>query len=181
MYSIEIKIDKISSRKDNETVGRLIILILIDAGKSELNMAEAALDSLLDNLKQLLLYHTHLINDAKDPIQKLENGLRLFKEFLRKADRNRRKDDDTLSMITNQIRDIVYEAEDTIDTLVSHAAKIKSRSRLFRAFVSPVNLQPIVTKVDEISRRVRDKDYRRIKFDFDRSEVISLSPAYRTI
>ncbi|KAK4438441.1 putative late blight resistance proteinR1A-10 [Sesamum alatum] len=128
-------------------------------------MADAAVEFLLDNLQQLLIYHTHLISDAKNQVEKLESDLRLFKAFLRDSTKKRRKDE-SLRELVRQIRDVVYEAEDIIDAFVTQAAESKSKSYFLRAFQTPVKLHGIATDIERVSAKVKDiyGDKNRIDF-----------------
>ncbi|KAG8368553.1 hypothetical protein BUALT_Bualt15G0057500 [Buddleja alternifolia] len=113
-------------------------------------MADAAVEFLRENLKQLLIYHHDLISGAEKQVEQLEKDLRLFKAFLKDTTKTRRYDDDTdqlavqttkkrprrdgdtLRELVRQIRDVVYEAEDTIDAFVTQATESKSRSYFSR-------------------------------------------------
>ncbi|KAL1568330.1 putative disease resistance RPP13-like protein 3 [Salvia divinorum] len=128
-------------------------------------MADAAVEFLLENLQQLLLYHVHLIKDAKDQVERLERDLRLFKSFLKGSTKKRRRED-SLRELVCQIRDVVYEAEDVIDAFVTQATESSSRNRFARAFHSPVKLLSIAKEVEKVGAKVRDIYGDRGKFDF---------------
>lgn len=117
-------------------------------------MADAAVEFLLENLKQLLLYHVDLIKDAKYQLEKLENDLRLFKAFLKDSRKKRRKDE-KLRELVRQIQSVVYEAEDVIDSIVTQAAegKSKSKSYFFRTFQ---NRAEFTEQVDAVCRKIND-------------------------
>ncbi|KAG6389302.1 hypothetical protein SASPL_150769 [Salvia splendens] len=57
-------------------------------------MADAAVEFLLNNLKDLLLNHSHLLTDSKQQIEDLQTDLRLFKTFLRGSVKKRREDEE---------------------------------------------------------------------------------------
>ncbi|KAG8378689.1 hypothetical protein BUALT_Bualt07G0011400 [Buddleja alternifolia] len=128
-------------------------------------MADAAVEFLLENLQQLLLYHAHLISDAKNQVETLENDLRLFKAFLKDSTKKRRKDD-SLRELVRQIRDVVYEAEDIIDAFVTQAAESKSKNYFLRAFQTPVKLLGIAKEVEAIGGKVRAIYGDKSKLDF---------------
>ncbi|XP_051123189.1 disease resistance protein RPP8-like [Andrographis paniculata] len=127
-------------------------------------MADAAVEFLLGNLQQLLLYHTHLIKGARDQVEQLENDLRLFKAFLRDSTKKRRKDD-SFREVVRQIRDVVYDAEDIIDAFVTQATESKSRNYFIQAFKKPVDLHGIASQVESISGKVKEI-YDKNKLDF---------------
>ncbi|KAL0356291.1 UNVERIFIED_CONTAM: putative late blight resistance proteinR1A-4 [Sesamum radiatum] len=128
-------------------------------------MADAAVEFLLHNLQQLLLYHAHLISDARNQVEKLESDLRLFKAFLRDSTKKRRKDD-SLRELVRQIRDVVYEAEDIIDALVTQAAESKSKSYFSEAFDAPVKLHSIVKDMEKVRDKVKEIYGDKTRIDF---------------
>ncbi|XP_073064636.1 putative late blight resistance protein homolog R1A-10 [Primulina eburnea] len=127
-------------------------------------MADAAVEFLLENLKQLLLYHAHLILDSKTQVENLENDLRLFKAFLKDSTKKRKKDE-TLRELVRQIRDVVYEAEDVIDAFVTQAAEIKSKSYFKKIFFTPAKLLTVAKDVETIGAKVKNI-YGKNKIDF---------------
>ncbi|XP_051115953.1 putative late blight resistance protein homolog R1B-16 [Andrographis paniculata] len=118
-------------------------------------MADAAVEFLLENLKQLLLYHVDLIKGTKDQVEKLERELRFFRAFLRDTSRKSRKHGGFQELV-REIRDVVYEAEDIIDRFVTDAAVLKSQNRFRRVLNNPVSLLDTARKVEHISVRVRE-------------------------
>lgn len=127
-------------------------------------MADAAVQFLLDNLKHLLLYHVDLVKDVKNQLEKLEYDLRLFKAFLRDSAKKRRKDE-TLRELVRQIQNVVYEAEDVIDSIVTRAANDKSNTYFFTALQKRTE---ITEKVDSVCRKIKDiyGDKSRVDFAF---------------
>ncbi|KAL0318595.1 UNVERIFIED_CONTAM: putative late blight resistance proteinR1B-8 [Sesamum angustifolium] len=128
-------------------------------------MADAAVEFLLDNLQQLLIHHAHLISDAKNQVEKLESDLRLFKAFLRDSTKKRRKDD-SLRELVRQIRDVVYEAEDIIDALVTQSAESKSKSYFSEAFDTPGKLHSIIKDIEIVSDKVKEIYGDETRIDF---------------
>ncbi|KAL0417220.1 UNVERIFIED_CONTAM: putative disease resistance protein, partial [Sesamum latifolium] len=130
-------------------------------------VADAAVESLLDNIQQLLIYHTHLIGDAKNQVEKLGSDLRLFKAFLRDSTKKRRKDE-SLRELVRQIRDVVYEAEDIVDAFVTQAAgaESKSKSYFLRARQTPLKLHGIATEIERVSAKVKDIYGDETRIDF---------------
>ncbi|KAH6763419.1 hypothetical protein C2S52_020852 [Perilla frutescens var. hirtella] len=126
-------------------------------------MADAAVEFLLENLKQLLLHHVDLIKDAKNQLEKLDSDLRLFKAFLKDSAKKRRKDE-KLRELVRQIQNVVYEAEDVIDSIVTQANEAKSKNYFQRAFQ---NRADITEQVDSVCRKIRDiYDKGRVDFAF---------------
>ncbi|KAG6415627.1 hypothetical protein SASPL_123040 [Salvia splendens] len=123
-------------------------------------MADAAVEFLLNNLKELLLYHSHLFTDTKKQIESLDTDLRLFNAFLKDSMRKRRKDDRTKELVRN-IRDVVYEVEDVIDAFITQAMEKKSTSAFLKFWKPSVNLQDVGRKVVEVREKV---DKARVDF-----------------
>ncbi|XP_057770475.1 probable disease resistance RPP8-like protein 4 [Salvia miltiorrhiza] len=134
-------------------------------------MADAAVEFLLENLKQLLLHHASLLKDAKDQVEKLENHLRLFKAFLKDAPKQWR-DDEKLRELIRRIRNAVYEAEDIIDAYVTQAAEAKSKNYFLRAIQGPPKVISIANKVEAVLQKIDDiyKDKKNI-IDFANIKV----------
>ncbi|KAL0335559.1 UNVERIFIED_CONTAM: putative disease resistance protein [Sesamum radiatum] len=84
-------------------------------------MAEAAVTFLLENLQQLVADQVSLISGAQNELEQLQNELDLMKSFLEDSASKREKGE-VFKTLEKQIREIVYSAEDTIDTCVSQAA-----------------------------------------------------------
>ncbi|KAL2243764.1 UNVERIFIED_CONTAM: putative disease resistance protein [Sesamum indicum] len=128
-------------------------------------MADAAVELLLDNLQQLLIYHTHLIADVKNQVEKLESDLRLINAFLKASTKKRRKDV-ILRQLVREIRDVVYEAEDIIDAFVTQAAESQAKNYFLRAFQTRVKLDSITTQVEKVCATVKEiyGDESRIDF-----------------
>nr|AGX27500.1 NBS-LRR class resistance protein Fy2-Ry2 [Sesamum indicum] len=135
-------------------------------------MADAAVEFLLENLKQLLLYNANLILDIKVQVEFLYNDLSLFKAFLKDSTEKRSKHE-TLKELVKQIRDVVYEAEDAIDTFVAHAAVHKARKHIekaFHIFDYPAKLRSVAKDIEQIRAKVKDI-YENKKFGFEALHV----------
>ncbi|KAG8382925.1 hypothetical protein BUALT_Bualt05G0130500 [Buddleja alternifolia] len=131
-------------------------------------MADAAVEFLLENLKQLLLYNANLILDVKDHVESLYNDLSLFKAFLKDSTEKRSKHQ-TLKELVKQIRNVVYEAEDAIDSFVAQAAVHKARKQIGKALHMldyKANLRSIAKDIVSIRAKVKDI-YETKKFGFE--------------
>lgn len=84
-------------------------------------MAEASLAFLLESVKQLVLNHVDLHSKAKSELDLLEVELKSMKaNILEEASWKPRKEE---QFKARRIREVVYEAEDAIDSCVTHAAQ----------------------------------------------------------
>ncbi|PIN20016.1 Apoptotic ATPase [Handroanthus impetiginosus] len=129
-------------------------------------MADLAVDFLLQNLQRLQIYHPDLIRDAENHLEMLENNLRLFKAFLKDSTKKLRKYE-SVRELARQIRDVVFEAEDTIDAFVSQAAESKTKNYFLRAFQAPAEkILAIAKDVESVGLKVRDIYGDRSTIDF---------------
>lgn len=113
---------------------------------------------LLDNLKQLLLYNSDLIYGVKGQVDSLYKELSLMKAFL-KDSKEKRSEYEYVRELVRQIRDVAYEAEDTIDTFVVNAAMQKERSTLSKivhAFDYPAKLRSVAKDIESIKTKVKE-------------------------
>ncbi|KVH96369.1 disease resistance protein RPP13-like [Cynara cardunculus var. scolymus] len=121
-------------------------------------MADAVVEFLLDNLKQLLLYNSDLICGVKGQVDSLYKELSLMKAFL-KDSKEKRSEYEYIRELVRQIRDVAYEAEDTIDTFVVNAAMQKERSTLSKivhAFDYPAKLRSVAKDIESIKTKVKE-------------------------
>ncbi|KAK1423626.1 hypothetical protein QVD17_18932 [Tagetes erecta] len=121
-------------------------------------MADAVVEFLLDNLKQLLLYNSDLIYGVKGQVESLYKELSLMKAFL-KDSKEKRSEYEYVRELVRQIRDVAYEAEDTIDTFVVNAAMQKERSTLSKivhVFDYPAKLRNVAKDIESIKKKVKE-------------------------
>lgn len=119
-------------------------------------MADAAVNFLLGNLQRLLNHHLDLIINAKAELEKLEDDIRLFKKFLQDSAKKRRQDNNAYQELVRQIREVVYKAEDALDTFVTQATVDKTKSYFRKAVIKPLQLHQIASQVRPISKQIRD-------------------------
>ena len=86
-------------------------------------MAEAALTFLLGELRDTLKWYNDLLSGSQADFDLLNRELNLMKTFL--SDAASRREEKMFKEIEQQIRDVVYEVEDTIDKWLT-AAKGKT-------------------------------------------------------
>ena len=85
-------------------------------------MAEAAVTFLLENVQKLLVEQMNLISGAEKELKQLQSELELMNAFLIEYANNREKGQ-VFIQFERQIREAVYEAEDTLDACLTHKAK----------------------------------------------------------
>uniref|UniRef100_A0A3Q7ICE6 NB-ARC domain-containing protein n=1 Tax=Solanum lycopersicum TaxID=4081 RepID=A0A3Q7ICE6_SOLLC len=121
-------------------------------------MADAVVEFLLLNLKQLLLYHVDLLSGVKDEVESLHRELSLMKAFL-KDSREKRSEYEYVRELVSQITIVAYEAEDIIDTFVTNAAMQKARStvrRAFHVFDHSSKLRNVAKEIESIKVKVKE-------------------------
>ncbi|XAR63694.1 hypothetical protein NMG60_11023724 [Bertholletia excelsa] len=129
-------------------------------------MADAAVEFLLLNLKQLLVYNADLISGVKGQVESLYKELSMFKAFL-KDFTEKRSEFQIVKELVKQIREVVYEAEDAIDEFVVETALLRSRSawsRVLHGMDYASNLRSVATKIESIRKQRVDEIYRMQQF-----------------
>ncbi|PIN08450.1 Apoptotic ATPase [Handroanthus impetiginosus] len=131
-------------------------------------MEDLAVDFLLQNLQRLQIYRPHLIREAENHLETLENNLRLFKAFLNDdATKKALTQNDSVLGLVCEINEVVYELEDIIDAVVSQAAESKTKNYFLRAFPTPPEkLLAIVKDVESFGFTIRDMYEARSTIDF---------------
>ncbi|KAK4344654.1 hypothetical protein RND71_034830 [Anisodus tanguticus] len=118
-------------------------------------MADAVVEFLLLNLKQLLLYHVDLLSGVKDQVESLHRELKAFlKDY-----REKRSEYEYVRELVSQITIVAYEAEDIIDTFVTNAAMQKARStvrKAFHVFDHSSMLRNVAKEIDSIKVKVKE-------------------------
>ncbi|CAA0828954.1 Unknown protein [Striga hermonthica] len=91
-------------------------------------MADAAVEFLLTKVTEVLTWYTDLITGAENDLQQLNNELGMCKSFLLDAAR-RPKKEEFFREVERQIREVVYDADDTIDSCLTQANRAKARAK----------------------------------------------------
>lgn len=121
-------------------------------------MADAAVEFLLANLKELLLYHVDLLSGLKDQVESLHRELSLMKAFL-KDSREKRSEYEYVRELVRQITDVSYEAEDVIDTFVVNASLQKARNtvrKMIHAFDHSTKMGNVAKEIESIKVKVKE-------------------------
>ncbi|KAA8529828.1 hypothetical protein F0562_034368 [Nyssa sinensis] len=121
-------------------------------------MADAAVEFLLGNLKQLLVYNAHLIFEVKNQVESLCEELRTLTAFVKDSTEKGSKFA-TVKQLVRRIRIVVYKAEDVIDKFVVQAAVQKQRSGFKKAFSLinyPLELRSVGKEIESIRGEVKE-------------------------
>lgn len=119
-------------------------------------MADAAVESVIEYLRQAQIHQADLIGYVKDlvDINKLEKDLSLFRAFLGDTPDERRQDG-SVQRLHRQIRDVVHEVEDIINAAMTEAADADSDGYFRRDFETAEMLRIIGRQVDSICADIR--------------------------
>ncbi|XP_042010409.1 putative late blight resistance protein homolog R1B-23 [Salvia splendens] len=88
-------------------------------------MGEPALAFLLDLVKEVMKDYKDVISGAENEFGQLNNELRQLKAFLKGDVQRYYREDSQLKELERQIREVVYEVEDTIDACLTRAIEVK--------------------------------------------------------
>ncbi|XP_042007130.1 putative late blight resistance protein homolog R1A-10 [Salvia splendens] len=92
-------------------------------------MAEAAVSFLLEHALEVVKEYKDVISGAENEFKQLNNELKQLKGFLNEEAKKYSKEDGLFKELERQIRNVVYEIEDTIDTCLTKATEAKARTR----------------------------------------------------
>ncbi|KAL2509919.1 putative disease resistance protein RDL6 [Forsythia ovata] len=139
-------------------------------------MADTGVEFLLNNLSKVLQYNANLILNVADEVKKLHEELTLLSALL-KDSADRRKDNNILKALVQQIRDVVYRAEDAVETYVATVAMHKSQDAYKKYFCIVkygADLRSVAEKISSIKNDVNEM-YDKRKIDFTALQNIQTS------
>ncbi|KAF7124289.1 hypothetical protein RHSIM_Rhsim12G0206900 [Rhododendron simsii] len=119
-------------------------------------MADAAVEFLLDNLKQLVVYNAKLINNVRGEVDGLIKDLPLLKAIIEVSTETGREDD-VVKALVSRIRDVTFEAEDVIDAYMVVATTQKRKKwlqKLFGGIDHASKLREVAKNVQTIKEEV---------------------------
>nr|GMD16967.1 putative late blight resistance protein homolog R1B-16 [Ipomoea batatas] len=119
-------------------------------------MADAAVEFLGENLKQLLQNNVELISGIKEQAESLQSDASYFKAFLKEAAR-RRSQNEMMKELVKKIRIAANKAEDAIDKFVVEETLHRSKRIVNRYFDKPAHLlkvKAIAKEIESIRKEV---------------------------
>ncbi|KAI8529672.1 hypothetical protein RHMOL_Rhmol12G0242700 [Rhododendron molle] len=119
-------------------------------------MADAAVEFLLDNLKQLVVYNAKLINNVRGEVDGLIKDLPLLKAIIEVSTETGREDM-VVKALVGRIRDVTFEAEDVIDAYMVVATTQKRKKwlqKLFGGIDHASKLRDVAKNVQTIKEEV---------------------------
>ncbi|GFP93210.1 putative late blight resistance protein homolog r1a-6 [Phtheirospermum japonicum] len=120
-------------------------------------MADASVTLLLENLSKLLTSHADLISGAEDELRRLINDLVSLKDFLEDATKKAEKDE-RFRKTEREIKEVVHDAEDTIDACLTNLTAAKDNKNILRRRrLRDLNPTPPVNLAQEVKSIREDK------------------------
>ncbi|KAL1568046.1 putative disease resistance RPP8-like protein 4 [Salvia divinorum] len=147
-------------------------------------MADAAVEFLLEKLRNLVLDEKPKLY-MKTEMEQLERELRIMKVFLNDSTAKQRRNDPVVREIVRQATDVIYEADDVIDSILTYKAnhsrfRMSLRSRLmdnkFSGQLSGVTAK--ITSFFSFSRKVQS-DFASLGVDEEQDKENLKEPAIR--
>ena len=134
-------------------------------------MADSVVSFLLENLTQLLTQESKLLLGVKDQVRSLKNELSLINLFLQKTEGKRQ--DELVKEVVSQIRDVVYEAEDVIDTFIITVAEHRRISKLRKLIHScdrAITFHEVASNIESIKIINKEINDNRSKYGIEIAE-----------
>ncbi|CAI9115177.1 OLC1v1016015C1 [Oldenlandia corymbosa var. corymbosa] len=124
--------------------------------KEKCQVPEAAVTFLLENISQALQHYYHLIGDARGNVAELQQQLEELKSVMNDFSRYNH-DSEIVEGVVKDIKAVIFEAEDAVDTFLLYAGAQKARSWLERAYHQITDYPKKLLEVGEKMRRVSEK------------------------
>jgi hypothetical protein len=135
-------------------------------------MADSVVTFLLQNLFDLLKEEANFLAGVEDKVNSLHDELSFINIFLESSAEKRK--DKIVNEVVRQIRDVAYEAEDTIDHFIYNVAKHRRRSAIRRMFRLPFNtlmLRNVGKKIEGIKEKINEIYNNRERYGIERVEA----------
>ena len=113
-------------------------------------MSEAAVSFVLENLKQILVYNSHLIADVRENVEKLCDQLKILNGFV-KDYTEMNSNTEALKALRRELKSVVSEAEDVVDKYIVHASTQKARGKVDYG----CKLRDLGKEIEQVSSRVK--------------------------
>lgn len=121
-------------------------------------MTDATVGFLLQNLKEILIYNADLIGGLEDNVRDLCVDLETLKGFIRQYTKKQSKND-ILKGVLKEIRNVVNDAEDAIETFLVEASIRNNRSFVKKAlhvFDTPFKIRHAAKQIESVRMRVKE-------------------------
>jgi hypothetical protein len=135
-------------------------------------IADSVVNFLLKNLFDLLKEEANFLAGVEDKVNSLHDELSFINIFLESSAEKRK--DKIVNEVVRQIRDVAYEAEDTIDYFIYNVAKHRRRSAIRRMFHLPCNtlmLRNVGMNIVGIKEKIEEIYKNRERYGIERVEA----------
>lgn len=117
-------------------------------------MADSIITNIIQRLSALPLYEYNNLKGVGDRLKSFENELKLMKEFLRYA-KGKQQENLIFSELVDQIKEVAYEAEDTIETFILNVEKQRRRSTYIKVLHFEMH-HKTANQINAIRTRIRE-------------------------
>ncbi|GFP92957.1 putative late blight resistance protein homolog r1a-6 [Phtheirospermum japonicum] len=141
-------------------------------------MADAVVEFLLNKLTEVGQWYADLITGAENDLHQLRNELGQCRSFLADAE-NKLKKEELFREIERQIREVVYDAEDTIDTCLTEASREKAKAQekpKFMKFMRKTAQKANISLPSQV-RSLREDKMKPVLESIDRYANLQISAA----
>ncbi|GAB2296710.1 hypothetical protein Dimus_030818 [Dionaea muscipula] len=121
-------------------------------------MSDIAIQFLLDNLRQIVVYNAKLFMNVKDEVEGLIEDLEMLKAFIEDSSEKSREYKVVQTLVT-KIRTLTFEAEDAIDIFVMEASVPKTQKwirKVFHGISHASKIREVAEKVQAIRGKVKE-------------------------
>ncbi|KAL3510827.1 hypothetical protein ACH5RR_030228 [Cinchona calisaya] len=146
-----------------------------------MSVPDAAVSFLLENIYQILNYNYRLIADVRGNIETLRLELEtlngLMKDFTKYN-----HDSVFLEGLVREIRSVVNQAEDAVDTYIVQASVQRARpwiSRAFHTFDYPAKLRDVGKQIEEVGKKIREINQDKARNGFEALQFQAIANLHR--
>lgn len=122
------------------------------------SIPDAAVGFLLGNLTELIVSRFDLIHGVKDSVEVLCKDLELLKAFIKECSQ-KQSNSAALENVASQIKSVVYDAEDAIETYIVRVSLQKRRSlisKALHAYDDESELRRVGKQIQKLTRYMQD-------------------------
>ncbi|KAJ3708388.1 hypothetical protein LUZ61_012093 [Rhynchospora tenuis] len=131
-------------------------------------MAEGVVKFVLEKLGDAFVKEVLHLNGVSKQVEKLTRELRWIQDFLKDADRKRIVDERQKRWV-KEVRDVAYDIEDVIDTILSEMTEEKpgimeAGKRLWTGTKKIPNVHRLANEINKIEERIKEIEASRVRY-----------------
>ena len=141
------------------------------------NVPDSAVEFLLGNLKELIQYQSDLISGVKDNVEVLGKDLELLKAFIKDCTQ-KQTNSAVLENVVGEIKSVVYDAEDAIETYIVRVSLQKRRSSISRALHAVDDASELRRgrkQIEKVTKYVRDIYKNMVPLGIESMQIVEAS------